>query len=935
MFRTAFFLASALTAGLLTAAESQTVQTFSVERTFNNSPFAVRIESSEQKPGYRILRMTYPSPLVTVHAQNNTVPAEYFLPDGAESGPKRPAVIGIHILDGSMELVRMLAAESAARGVPAIIFKLPFYGERSPTGGRDVLAKNPTLFLEALPQAILDVRRTVDLLAARPEIDPQKIGVAGISLGGIVAATAAASEPRIARAGLVLAGGDLLSIIHGCSETRKLSETIKRLPVGEAAKLEKAITAIDPLTAAPGLRSRAIAGRVLMINAGADEVIPPACARKLADALGIADRIVWLDGLGHYTALATLPQTLRQTVEFFAQDLPANARTASTTGTASDPVKTILAIASQAISLASSPPAEGRCHRIDAEISANDSSKKPITGRLSLVRGAGSRFRIEANIPNLGRGAAGYDVRPWLASDRTVFLGSTNGSSKMGPLDFADPAHLAKAQLLAAGAAGLALAPRIVEQALDVQPVSTSNAPPAFEIRQKDKPHRGKIRLALDREAKTPASASFDVQGVQGEVVFHAWDFNAPATGETFQPPAGLTIREVDSADICRIFSAVFDFAMEGIGPMAAASTESRDPAGHGAVFQQQGKTILVVDGTPEQMGAAQGTLLKASAKTLTTRVLFVVGGVDTLHGNAWFLDRMAEIQRRTLPHIPPRFLAEIDSLSDAAGISRRDGRFANLFPERFHCSGVAVRGKASKNGQVVHARVLDYMRDINLQSSAAVQVYLPKDRHAWMSLGYAGFIGTVTAMNEKGLAIGEMGGRGEGDWDGMPMSFLLRDVAERAANVPEALEILRKTPRTCEYYYVLSDRSKNLAAVHATPKEFLVLNPGEQHPDLPRVPDDAVLISGGSRAKHLSDRLFENYGRIDAEAMIQIIRRPVAMSSNLHNAIFLPESLDMWFADAGKHTPACDEPYARVNLPDLIRRYREAARYRESTPSR
>ena len=60
------------------------------------------------------------------------------------------------------------------------------------------------------------------------------------------------------------------------------------------------------------------------------------------------------------------------------------------------------------------------------------------------------------------------------------------------------------------------------------------------------------------------------------------------------------------------------------------------------------------------------------------------------------------------------------------------------------------------------------------------------------MSLGYAGFIGTVTAMNEKGLAIGEMGGRGEGDWDGMPMSFLLRDVMERADTVDAALAILR-----------------------------------------------------------------------------------------------------------------------------------------------
>ena len=348
----------------------------------------------------------------------------------------------------------------------------------------------------------------------------------------------------------------------------------------------------------------------------------------------------------------------------------------------------------------------------------------------------------------------------------------------------------------------------------------------------------------------------------------------------------------------------------------------TRDPEGHGMLCQLEGKSILLVDGTPEEMGRAHGTLLAAKAKMLTERVLYLVGGIDTLQGDKWFLDRMAEIERRTLPHMPQRFLAEIDAAARAAGIAQRDARYANLFPERFHCSGVAVRGKASKDGRVYHARVLDYMRDINLQGAAAVVVFMPKGYHKWMSLGYAGFLGTVTAMNERGLAVGEMGGRGEGDWDGRPMSFLLRDIMERASTVEEALEILRKTPRTCEYYYVFSDKSRNIAAVRATPGEVLVLRPGQQHEMLPFVPEDTVLVSGDDRAKVLSRRLQDNYGKIDAKRMQQIIKRPVAMSSNLHDAIFAPESLDMWFADAGKHTPACDEPYVRVNLGELIRFY-------------
>jgi len=364
-----------------------------------------------------------------------------------------------------------------------------------------------------------------------------------------------------------------------------------------------------------------------------------------------------------------------------------------------------------------------------------------------------------------------------------------------------------------------------------------------------------------------------------------------------------------------------------GGNPCPAQSPEeitllARDPAGHGLLCKSQGKTILMVAGTPEQMGTAHGNLLKEPTRKLTERVLYFVGGVDSLDSGVWALDRMAEIQRRTLPHTPKRFLVECDALSKAAGISQRDGRFANLFPERFHCTGVAVRGKASQDGRILHARVLDYMRDINLQRWATVTVFMPEGRNAWVTLGYAGFVGTVTAMNEKGLAVGEMGGRGEGDWDGMPMTFLLRDVMERASTVEEALEILRKTPRTCEYYYVFSDKTRNMAGVHCDPRQMTVLRPGQQHPQLPLVPEDTVMVSGPDRAKVLSDRLQAHYGKIDVPTLIEIIKRPVAMESNLHDAIFAAETLEMWFADAGKHTVACDERYAHFNLTQLIEFY-------------
>lgn len=352
-------------------------------------------------------------------------------------------------------------------------------------------------------------------------------------------------------------------------------------------------------------------------------------------------------------------------------------------------------------------------------------------------------------------------------------------------------------------------------------------------------------------------------------------------------------------------------------------------PQGRGLLARAGKKQVVIVSGSAEEMGLAHGSLLAGMVSNVTPRTMALVGAGLAVKKGEWFYDRIDEIVERATPHTPVRFIEECCAMARGSGISERDALCANFFPELFHCSGVAVRGKASAGGEVIHARVLDYMRDIHLQKYAVLQVFIPDKGLAWVSVGFAGFLGTVTAMNERGLSIGEMGGGGEGAWDGMPMTFLLREIAERAGSVAEALEIMRQSPRTCEYYYVLSDAARNMVAIYATPDKFMVLEPGEQSERLPHVPEDTVLASSGARAKALAERVGTHYGKITPEVMIEIIKRPVAMRSNLHNAIFMPERREMLFADAGRSTPACDEPYTRVSLDKMVDFYRKALKER------
>ena len=535
-----------------------------VHQTFNATPFRYEMKHVAHQAGYSVYRLTYPSPVATAVEANNTVPADYYLPDGAEGGPRRPAVIVLHILNGNYELERMLCASLASRGIPALMFKLPYYGERSASGGRNTLHDNPALLAEALPQGIADCRRTIDVLAARPEVDPQRIGAAGISLGGIVAATAAGSDARLYRTALLLSGGDLLTIIHHCREARALSQQLQRLATDERAKLEAALASVDPLRHAAQLKPRAAEGRVLMVNASEDDVIPPECTRKLAAALGIGNKVVWLEGLGHYTAIAALPQTLSRTVDFFAQDLPESCRPAAVArGPADAPAHSLAAIVKQVAESVTSAPAAGRCHLMDLTAKVTDKSGKTYEGRLRLIRGAGNRFLISGKAAEIGEVALGYDDRPWLASTQGLFRGrpADTATAESGPLGYADPKNVAKLKTLAEGISGLLLVPGLLDQVLEVHGDSEPGGARAIVATMKEK-KQNTLRFVLDADGR-PASASFSVDGARGTINFHVWQANTVAPDELFSPPAGKTAREVSAADLNRIFSATFDFLME------------------------------------------------------------------------------------------------------------------------------------------------------------------------------------------------------------------------------------------------------------------------------------------------------------------------------------------------------------------------------------
>jgi hypothetical protein len=142
----------------------------------------------------------------------------------------------------------------------------------------------------------------------------------------------------------------------------------------------------------------------------------------------------------------------------------------------------------------------------------------------------------------------------------------------------------------------------------------------------------------------------------------------------------------------------------------------------------------------------------------------------------------------------------------------------------------------------------------------------------------------------------------------------------EQADTLDEAVDILRKGPRTCQYYYVVADgKTKQAVGIAATPDKFEVVHPGEAHPRLPHAVADAVLLSAGDRYEELTKRVQAGYGKFDAESAIKLMSRPVCMTSNIQSVLFAPETLDVWVANADAKNVASNTRFTHYNLKELL----------------
>jgi dienelactone hydrolase len=289
-----------------TAAEVSTPERFRMaEHTFpwQATPLGADSDTVE------VWDVTFPSPVVTPHENNNTVHAEYYR---SKRPGKRPAVIVLHILGGDFPLSRLFCNRLAQQGVTALFVKMPYYGPRRQPGvAARMISPSAEETVAGMTQAVLDIRRATAWLAAQDEVDDEQLGIFGISLGGITGALASTAEPRLQNICLLLAGGDIGRVALDSPEIKKVRGKLPELE-GNPERFLEQLALIDPVTYAAQARGR----RILLLNASHDEVIPRACTESLWKGLAEPE-IVWYAG-GHYSVVRHLFGALERVAHFFA-----------------------------------------------------------------------------------------------------------------------------------------------------------------------------------------------------------------------------------------------------------------------------------------------------------------------------------------------------------------------------------------------------------------------------------------------------------------------------------------------------------------------------------------------------------------------------------------------------------------------------------------
>ncbi len=195
-----------------------------------------------------------------------------------------PSVILVHGSGGDKDTSYIQWSSDAltAVGYATLSIDTQYHGDRERKGRTgEIHMPDSYTMRDAWIQSVVDIRRCVDYLQLRPDMDRNKIGYLGFSQGGMLGSVACGIEDRISCACLAVPGGGLANLVRNIDKypVLKAHWPVKVTPE-ILAKVDEISNITDPANYIGMINPRPF----LIIVAKHDEIIPPESSAILINA---------------------------------------------------------------------------------------------------------------------------------------------------------------------------------------------------------------------------------------------------------------------------------------------------------------------------------------------------------------------------------------------------------------------------------------------------------------------------------------------------------------------------------------------------------------------------------------------------------------------------------------------------------------------------
>jgi len=246
-----------------------------------STPLGLKSLSHTQNAAATVEKMTIRG------VDGDVVPFYIVTPLGATPQNRVPGIVLVHGLTQNIDQMLFAAQFYAAQGYASVIPEIVNHGERMQSGhalfGSDVVSLRADII-----ESVGDIRRTLDVFAARPNVDNKRIGLVGLSLGSILGSITTALDTRIQTAIFAVGGADWRTILSTSQiSSDKTKAAARQLNAQQIALLDD----VDPKNFVGRIAPRP----VLMLNGKRDTIIPVAAAKAFFQSAREPKKQIWFD----------------------------------------------------------------------------------------------------------------------------------------------------------------------------------------------------------------------------------------------------------------------------------------------------------------------------------------------------------------------------------------------------------------------------------------------------------------------------------------------------------------------------------------------------------------------------------------------------------------------------------------------------------------